>query len=102
MRMVLPEDAMHHPTIDRPTLLRLAAAADSDPRSVARRLRGEHVRGRAGERIDRVLRARGLLPAVPVRRWQGSRPKGRPPFGCTPRGKTSFLKRTSSAVVTRR
>lgn len=63
--MVLAMDsAATNPTIDRPALLRLAAAADSDPRSVLRRLRGERVRGRAGERIDRILASRGLLPEV--------------------------------------
>lgn len=46
--------------VDRPTLLRLAAAADADPRTVLRALHGEQVRGRAGERIARVLQSRGL------------------------------------------
>lgn len=54
--------------IDRPTLLRLAAEADSDPRSIAAELaaqRGErpHVKGRAGERIRSVLAAKGLIQA---------------------------------------
>lgn len=53
--------------IDRPTLLRLAAAADSDPRTVARELRAlrgvePHVRGRAGERIRAVLSKHGFAP----------------------------------------
>jgi hypothetical protein len=52
--------------IDRPTLLRLAAEADTDPRSVAAELaaaRGErrHVKGRVGERIRAVLAAKGLI-----------------------------------------
>ncbi len=52
-----------HPIeLDRPALLRLAADCDADPRTVARVLRGERVRGRAGERIARALRERGLLP----------------------------------------
>jgi hypothetical protein len=51
--------------VDRPTLYRLAAAADCDPRSVAAELaaqRGEreHVRGRLGERIRAALRGHGL------------------------------------------
>ena len=58
---------MHQrPEIDRPTLLRLAAEADADPRSVLRELaaaRGEraHVRGRAGERVRAALAAHGLI-----------------------------------------
>jgi hypothetical protein len=46
------------PGITRPELLQLAAAADADPRTVARVLRGEHVRGRAGERIREALTTR--------------------------------------------
>lgn len=38
----------------------LAVAASADPRTVARALRGEPVRGLAGERVARVLRERGL------------------------------------------
>lgn len=57
--------------IDRPTLLRLAAECDADPRSVAREIqaiRGEserRVRGRAGERIRAVLASHGYV--VPQR-----------------------------------
>jgi hypothetical protein len=47
------------PGFDVPTLLRLAASADADPRTVARVLRGERVRGRAGERIRQVLVTNG-------------------------------------------
>lgn len=52
--------------ISRPELLRLAAEADTDPRSVAAELaaeRGErpHVKGRAGERIRAVLAEKGLI-----------------------------------------
>lgn len=47
--------------VDRPTLLRLAAEADADPRSIARRLRGGRIRGRAGERIEQALVARGFV-----------------------------------------
>jgi hypothetical protein len=51
--------------IDRPTLLRLAAEADSDPRTVlaelrARRGERQPVRGRAGERIRAALIRHGL------------------------------------------
>jgi hypothetical protein len=57
---------MNAAQLDRPTLLRLAAEADSDPRSVAAELaaeRGEraHVKGRAGERVRAVLAAKGLI-----------------------------------------
>lgn len=50
----------HTPGIDRPTLLRVAAEADVDPRSVQAELaaeRGERppVRGRVGERIREAL-----------------------------------------------
>jgi hypothetical protein len=55
------------PELDRPTILRLAAAADSDPRTVAREIRAlrgaePHVRGRAGERIRAVLTRFGIAP----------------------------------------
>lgn len=40
---------------------RLAAEIEVDWRSVAKQLRGEHVRGLAGDRIRRTLRERGLL-----------------------------------------
>jgi hypothetical protein len=55
-------DAITPIQIERPDLLRLAADCDADPRTVQRVLRGEHVRGRAGERIRRVLEQRGLTP----------------------------------------
>ena len=53
-------------TPDYPTVLRLAAEAMVDPRSVHAELlaaRGErrHVRGVAGERVRRVLAAHGYL-----------------------------------------
>ena len=51
-------------TVDRPTLLRLAADADADPRSVERALHGEHVRGRAGERIARALETNGFAASA--------------------------------------
>jgi hypothetical protein len=52
--------------LTRPEILRLAAEADSDPRSIENELaaqRGErpHVRGRSGERIRAVLAAKGLI-----------------------------------------
>lgn len=63
---VIPPGIRREP-IDRPTLLRLAAEADCDPRSIIRELaafRGEraHVTGRAGERVRAVLSAHGLIP----------------------------------------
>ena len=50
----------HTVTLDRPAILRIAADADVDPRSVERELaaeRGErpHVRGRAGQKIRDAL-----------------------------------------------
>ncbi len=76
MRAALMVVAMHATAIDRPTLLRLAAEADSDPRSVAAELaaqRGErpHVKGRAGERVRAVLAAKGLIPS-PVGSFKAS------------------------------
>ena len=59
--MVLVMSTTRYP-VDRQTLLRLAAEADADPRSVARVLRGERVRGHVGAKIERVLRQRGLEP----------------------------------------
>lgn len=66
--MVLPYEAnaMQLPQIDTRTILELAAASDTDPRSVQRELaalRGErpHVRGRAGERIRSALALKGLF-----------------------------------------
>ena len=50
-----------HAPVDTPTVLRLAAEADADPRTVARVLRGEHVRGRAGERIRQALATGGAV-----------------------------------------
>lgn len=38
----------------------IAFEAQADPRSVARELRGERVRGVVGDRIRRALRARDL------------------------------------------
>lgn len=40
----------------------IALVASVDPRSVDRALRGETVRGLAGERIAKALEARGLTP----------------------------------------
>jgi hypothetical protein len=47
---------------DRPIVYQLAAAADCDPRTAAKRLRGERVRGRPGERLERALPQLGLRP----------------------------------------
>jgi len=47
-------------TVDSLTVRSIAVEADTDVRSVQKRLRGERVRGRAGERIDAVLARRGL------------------------------------------
>jgi len=48
--------------IDTATVRRLAVEAESDHRTVKKRLHGEHVKGLAGHRVDRVLRAHGLEP----------------------------------------
>lgn len=50
------------PLIDRPTLLRLSAEADCDPRTILAAVHGRPVRGRAGERVRTVLARHGLLP----------------------------------------
>ncbi|HEU4544632.1 MAG TPA: hypothetical protein VFR23_26130 [Jiangellaceae bacterium] len=57
---------MEHPTPDKRTVLRLAAEADVDPRSVRSEfaaMRGErpHVTGRAGEKLRVVLARRGYV-----------------------------------------
>jgi hypothetical protein len=68
--------AMHNPTaLDRPTLYRLAAEADTDPRTILAALaaaRGERraVAGRAGERAQEVLQRHGFLGA-PERAAEG-------------------------------
>jgi hypothetical protein len=50
--------------IDTATIRRLAVEAESDHRTVRKRLRGESVKGLACHRIDRVLAAHGLTPGV--------------------------------------
>jgi len=50
--------------LDAILVLEIAAESECDPRSVRRRLRGERVRGLAGDRIDRTLARRGLLAEV--------------------------------------
>ena len=52
------------PSIDRLERKRLAAAAAVDERTLAKRLRGEPVRGMAGGRADRVLAERGIGPTA--------------------------------------
>lgn len=47
---------------DTATIRRLAVEAESDHRSVKKRLHGAKVKGLAGHRIDRVLRAHGVDP----------------------------------------
>lgn len=54
--------------VDTLTIRRIAVDTATDPRSVARELRGERVRGMAGERIRRALHAAGL----PSSRGRGS------------------------------
>ena len=50
--------------VDTATIRRLAVEADADPRSVERRLSGRPIVGMPGQRIDRVLAAHGIRPAV--------------------------------------
>jgi hypothetical protein len=47
-------------SVDTLTLREIAYEAQCDPRSVARELRGERVRGVVGDRIRRALRKRDL------------------------------------------
>jgi hypothetical protein len=58
--------------IDEATRRRLAVEIGADPRSIARALRGEYVRGLAGHRIRAGLAERGLIaadaPAAQLRR----------------------------------
>lgn len=50
--------------LDRLTIRRLAIEADVVEKTLRRRLRGEPVRGRAGERCDAVLQKAGIEPGV--------------------------------------
>jgi hypothetical protein len=49
----------------RRVILETAAETAADPRTVARVLRGEHVRGHVGDRIRRALADRGIEPRAP-------------------------------------
>lgn len=48
--------------VDCAELRRLACRAEVDPRTLAKVIRGEPVRGMAGRRALRVLRAEGIEP----------------------------------------
>lgn len=48
-------------TIDEANARRLAVQADCDPRTIRKALRGEEVRGMAGERAKKALREAGML-----------------------------------------
>lgn len=50
--------------IDRLELRRLAAAAAVDERTLAKRLKGQPVRGMAADRADRILREHGIEPGA--------------------------------------
>ncbi len=50
--------------IDRVFVREVAVAADVVEHTVWQRLRGKPVRGRAGDKTDRALRARGVEPGV--------------------------------------
>lgn len=50
---------------DAATVRKLAGLAEVDPRSMARRLRGEFVRGMTGHRIERIIKLHGV-PVAPV------------------------------------
>lgn len=51
---------MAQPQADQLTIREIALEAQCDPRSIARELRGERVRGLTGDRIRRALRKRDL------------------------------------------
>ncbi|KYF87532.1 hypothetical protein BE17_07250 [Sorangium cellulosum] len=56
------ETRAQEPTqVDWPTLRQLAVKADVDPRTIAKVLRSEDVRGMAGHRARRALIEAGLL-----------------------------------------
>jgi hypothetical protein len=60
---------MNRPPLDAATLRAIAVEASADPRTVARRLAGKRVRPLPAQRIDLVLKARGLAtPPTIVRR----------------------------------
>ncbi len=61
---VAMSDRLTPAEIDTATIRRLAVEAESDHRTVRKRLLGEPVKGLAGHRVDRVLRAHGLAPGV--------------------------------------
>lgn len=63
---------MPTPPPDTRTIRHIAADAAADPRTVARVLRGEPVRGLVRERIDAALRARGI-DTPPTERGGGAR-----------------------------
>jgi len=57
------QGAVNMPTLSIPAhvRLRIAAAADVDPRTVKKFCEGKDVKGRPGERIERALREAKLL-----------------------------------------
>lgn len=50
--------------IDRLMIRRLAVEAEAAEPTILKRLRGEPVRGIVADRVDRVLRARGIEPGA--------------------------------------
>jgi hypothetical protein len=52
--------------LDTETVLILAAKSGCDPRTAARALRGEAVRGLAGSRLRRALAELGIAPAMGI------------------------------------
>ena len=50
----------HHTSFDHATLRKLAVASSCDPRTVAKFLRGEPVRGMARDRLIPVVAAAGI------------------------------------------
>ncbi len=50
--------------IDRLMVRRLAVEAEAAEPTILKRLRGEPVRGIVADRVDRVLRARGIEPGA--------------------------------------
>jgi len=55
---------MEHARTPHHVVIRIAAAAGADPRTVRRVLNGEDVRGLVRERIDKALKDAGLARAT--------------------------------------
>lgn len=58
--------------VDEATRRELAVKASVHPRTIAKALRGEPIRGLAGHRARQVLRDAGLLPAANDKRQEAA------------------------------